>query len=180
MNCYHGVISVTEAEQRLRGNRLDSSYLVRESTVKEGTFILCYLLNDVVTEVIIPSAETNYLDAALDIEHVIRSVEHRLLHPVTGPVVTRTWRVWSSHQSPELTCPVCSEVFTDKKKRQLHERNHKLSNCDKCQLYVRMNGTTKHKKRCKGTGELLSCHFHGCDYSTHWVADMTKHKVCVT
>ena len=179
MDYFHGTLGHIEAEERLRTARMDKAYLVRESVVKEGPFILSYITNERLKHVQVQSAFSEFNEAVLDIEFCVSRLD--LQHPVAPPApVTRYWRPWSSAATAaELTCPACSRECSDKAAYNSHMRNHIVVLCDTCDKYKIKNTINWHKNHCKVTPELI-CEHAGCDYTTRDKSNMTRHKACVT
>ena len=134
MDCFHGSIGDVEAERRLREQRLDSSYLFRESVVESGLFILSHINNERVKHVIVPSEAKCYDDCILDMEHLVGKLNAPLVNPVPPPSeVFNYWR--PGWRVDEQKCPVCSLDFEDKAKQRRHLQVHKLTECSKCHKY---------------------------------------------
>ena len=177
MDCFHGSIGDVEAERRLREQRLDSSYLFRESAVESGLFILSHINNERVKHVIVPSEAKCYDDCILDMEHLVGKLNAPLVNPVPPPSeVFNYWR--PGWRVDELKCPVCSLDFEDKTKQRRHLQVHKLTECSKCHKYEPTNSISNHLKvKCGGAPELLACDHPSCDYRTVYQNAMNRHKV---
>ena len=183
MNCFHGALKPAEAAERLRCNRQDMSYLVRESHSRMGQFIVTYIKSETVKHFVIPTEAKHFHDSILDTEHLVASWAHVLQHPVPPPSpVTSYWRP-GLRDPASLTCSVCSLEFEDQGRLKKHEKSHAVYECMKCQKCFESQKISHHRKICgkeSAAPSVLSCDHPGCGFTTSWKSNLTVHKGCVT
>ena len=84
---YHNVLGFRDAEARLEGR--EGSYLLRESNVKSGLFIISYVKSTSVAHILVPRNDGKYvrqsLEQAVDIAADIVGASDCFKHPVPPP-----------------------------------------------------------------------------------------------
>ena len=86
LSYYHGCLGVTEAERRLRDSGEDGAYLLRESDVKEGMFVISSINDASITHFVVPKSDGKFLKQTYEkathlIVQVVNSIEG-YLYPV--------------------------------------------------------------------------------------------------
>ena len=88
---YHDVLGVREAESRLEGR--EGAYLLRESDVKAGIFIISYVKSSSVSHILVPKKDGRFirqsLEEAVDVAADIQSSSDCFEHPVPPPSQSR-------------------------------------------------------------------------------------------
>ena len=63
---YHEVLSYRDAESRLEGR--EGAYLLRESDVKQGLFVISYVRSSSVKHILVPNKDGRYLQQSQEQE----------------------------------------------------------------------------------------------------------------
>ena len=184
---YHEVLCYRDAESRLEGR--EGSYLLRESDVKKGIFIISYVKSSSVSHILVPNSKGTYhrqsLEQAVDIAADIIAASD-CLHPVpppgqassgsdTGGSDTEASNAGAS-DTEESRCYCCS--FTSSNKKTLHNHHlnlHKLFRCQNCSRYFKNTSFRTHKRKC-GRSENLSFSCSVCGYETIHDKTMRIHR----
>ena len=196
---YHGSITASQAEAKLKSHGEDNCYLFRESAIKKRIFVLSFLRIGQLTHFQVPNSEgknilQNYQEAAKVVEDMIRS-SSSCQHPVPGHfqissklqvvVVNHSYKdlndemnVKIDHKLREeevnLTCWLCDLTMDNKKNFRAHAPKHKVKKCFECGQFIRVNSMSQHQRHCNTVPELINCEL--CDFKSVHVDSMRVHR----
>ena len=175
---FHEVLCYRDAESRLEGRQ--GAYLLRESDVKAGIFVISYVNSSSVSHILVPNEKGKYirqsLEQAVDIAaDIIASTE--CPHPVPPPSQTSSGSTESEASSSasdneSSRCYCCSFVTDKKKTLDSHHKLHKLVKCNHCSKYFKPWSFTSHKRHCNNNAKL-TCGL--CGYETVHSRNMRAH-----
>ena len=176
---YHDVLNYRDAESRLEG-RL-GAYLLRESDVKPGLFVISYVKSSSVAHILVPNKDGRYLrqslEQAVDIAaDIITSSDCH--HPVPPPPPSQSSSSGSESETRasdnnRSRCYCCSFVNSNKKILDSHHKHHKLVRCEHCRQFFTPSTFTTHKRQC-GRSDKYSCKV--CGYQTVHQKTMSDHR----
>ena len=189
MECYHGKLSSSLAEERLRAAGTEGAYLVRESIAQGGAgrFILSRLVQGQIKHTLVPSEFFKFRNAVKDIMSLVSSLHKECLQPLQPQQLLEDRKVASiinvlphhiGRMIPgdyNIFCIVCREnvPFADIKTKEKHvKEQHKVSKCDKCGKFFPRLRVSYHRSKC-GLSEL-TCDI--CEFKTHRIDLMEKHQ----
>ena len=189
MECYHGKLSSSLAEERLKAAETEGAYLVRESIAQGGAgrFILSRLVQGQIKHTLVPSEFFKFRNAVKDIMSLVSSLHKECLQPLQPQQLLEDRKVASiinvlphhiGRMIPgdyNIFCIVCREnvPFADIKTKAKHvNEQHKVSKCDKCGKFFPRLRVSYHRSKC-GLSEL-TCDI--CEFKTHRIDLMEKHQ----
>ena len=192
MECYHGNLSSSQAEERLMAAGAEGAYLVRESIAQGGAgkFILSRLVQGRIKHTLVPSEFFKFRNAVKDIMSLVSSLHKECLQPLQPKQWLEDEKVASiinvlPHRmgvTPlslpgdyNIFCIVCREnvPFADIKTKEKHvKEQHKVSKCHKCGDFFPRLRVSYHKSKC-GLSEL-TCDI--CEFKTQRMDLMEKHQ----
>ena len=174
---YHDVIGLREAESRLEGR--EGAYLLRESDVKAGIFIISYVKSSSVSHILVPKKDGRFirqsLEEAVDVAADIISSSDCFEHPVPPPSPSRDndgsrSSDTSASDNEGSRCYCCS--FKSDSIRD-HLQIHKVTRCPNCSKYFKTGSVRIHKRQCNPS-EKLSCDL--CGFKTIHDVSMRLHR----
>ena len=160
---FHGQISSSVAEERLRFVNADRCYLTRESDVEAGKYVLSCLVNGTVIHYSVPIATYHKLISA-NFKH------DNCQLPVYRP---DTDEKHATTTYPKHTCYVCALQLNTAKEKQFHMKCHRLYECKFCNKYYPDTNFSKHTKKCSPEKHYFECQV--CDYRTLQNHQMKRH-----
>ena len=197
-NSFHGQISSSVAEARLRLFNVDRCYLTRESDVKPGRYILSCLVNGAVIHYSVPKANYDKLISG-NFEH--DKCKFPVFQPDTEkPVKITTYlkhtcyictflslsaedlkHHMSKHHNPvkittypKHTCYVCTFLCLSAKDLKHHmSKHHRLVECTFCNKFIFNDVLHHHKLNCSPDKHYLNCQL--CDYKSLKSFDLKRH-----
>ena len=153
--CYHGQISCSVAEERLKLVNVDQCYLARESDVKPGKYVLSYLVNGSIEHYYIRKCPVNDREASMAaIAYLIQGIDN-CKYPVNPPEENTPEE--KIYNYPPLTCYVCAAQFANEGKLLNHKKTHKLKECTNCSKFILDNSFNYHIARCSETPLFFQC-----------------------
>ena len=190
--CFHGVLSASEAARRLRGSGLAQGYLTRESDVKAGRFIISYLEDTTVKHIIIPGynkmvkmkiSHQRYEDYANIVEIILLSGknfqnQYGLAPPKREPSELKF--ITKLENNPSNICYACDFEAKDVIHLASHKRIHHVHLCKKCKHYFKGQGAYRtHRAKCRPEDVTFYKCEH-CEYRTpSWNQNMKRHVMFV-
>ena len=184
---YHDVIGVRDAESRLEGKQ--DSYLLRESDIKAGLFIISHVKSTSVSHILVPNSDGKFLrqslEDAVEIAAVIIASSDNFQHPVPPPDQSRDTSSASDndgHRSSdnnnnnnnnESRCYCCSFRIEDKKTLDSHLKLHKIIRCPQCSKWFKPSSYSTHKRHCI-SNDKHSCAL--CGYETIHAQSIKNHR----
>ena len=161
---FHGQISSSVAEERLRLANVDRCYLTRESDVEPGKYVLSCLVNETVFHYCVTRA--NY-DKLISGNFEYDNCQFPVYRPDTD-------EKHAMITYPKFTCYVCAfQCTNERKERQIHTKRHRLYECKFCNKLIPDTCFSKHTKKCSPEKHYLNCHI--CDYRTVHNNQMKRH-----
>ena len=157
---YHEVLSYRDAESRLEGR--EGAYLLRESDVKPGLFVISYVKTSSVTHILVPNKDGRYLrqslEQAVDIaaDLIAASECHHPIPPPSQSSSRGSERETSAGDDNRSRCYCCSFTSENRKTLDSHQKLHKLVRCKNCNKFFKPTSYTTHKRQC-GRSDKLSC-----------------------
>ena len=153
--CFHGQISCSVAEERLKSVNVDQCYLARESDVKPGKYVLSYLANGSIEHYYVRKCPVNDREASMAaIEYLIQGIDS-CKYPVNPPEEKIPEEKINNY--PPLTCYVCAAQFANRDKLLNHMKTHKLKECTSCSKFILENSFNSHIRHCSDTPLYFQC-----------------------
>ena len=164
---YHDVISLHNVESRLEGR--NGAYLLRESDVKAGMFIISYVKSSSVSHILVPKSNGKYvrqsLEEAVDRASDIISSSDCFQHPVPPPSPSqdnssasdnegsrsRSSDASSASDNDGPKCYCCGFTCENKRILEGHHKVHKLIKCLQCSKYFKPSSYSTHKRHCNNS-----------------------------
>ena len=197
-NSFHGQISSSVAEARLRLFNVDKCYLTRESDVKPGRYILSCLVNGAVIHYSVPRANYDKLISG-NFEH--DNCQFPVYQPETEkPVKITTYLKHTcyvctflslsakdlkhhmiKHHNPvkittypKHTCYACTFLCLSAKDLKHHMcKHHRLVECTFCNKFIFNDVLHHHKLNCSPDKHYLNCQL--CNYKSLKSFDLKRH-----
>ena len=162
LSYHHDVLGVLQAQDRLRSFDREGAYLLRESDVRPGFFVLSLFKDSSMLHLAVPDKNGKFLRQTLEeackvVEDIVNSCDG-YIHPVPAHSIASNLNDNESGGVQDGTkCYYCS--FTSEVKRILesHMKQHKIVKCEKCFHYVKKGSFSNHKKHCNRIPEELKC-----------------------
>ena len=130
---YHEVLSYRDAESRLEGR--EGAYLLRESDVKPGLFVISYVKTSSVTHILVPNKDGRYLrqslEQAVDIaaDLIAASECHHPIPPPSQSSSRGSEREKSAGDNYRSRCYCCSFTNDNRTTLESHQKLHKVVRC---------------------------------------------------
>ena len=161
---FHGQISSSVAEERLRLVNVDRCYLSRESDVVPGKYVLSCLVKGAVLHYSVPRAAYKKL-----VYSNFKFAECQF--PVDRPDSDEKPAVITY---PKRSCYVCAVQLKDSKDKQSHMQHHRLCECTFCNKFIKYQSFYMvHIKTCSPEKQYIDCQL--CDYKTIRSDVMKRH-----
>ena len=135
-------LGVIHAQERLRSFDREGAYLLRESDVRPGFFVLSLFKDSSMLHLAVPDKNGKFLKQTLEeackvVEDIVNSCDG-YIHPVPAHSIASNLNDNESGGVQDGTkCYYCS--FTSEVKRVLesHMKQHKIIKCENCLKYVK-------------------------------------------
>ena len=157
---YHEVLSYRDAESRLEGR--EGAYLLWESDVKQGLFVISYVKSSSVKRILVPNKDARYLrqslEQAVDItaDLIAASECHHPIPPPSQISSRGTERETSAGDNNRSRCYCCSFINETKRALDSHQ---------KLRSFGLFNVAGAIQQRQKGR-KMMSCLREGCNFQT--------------
>ena len=171
---YHDVIGFRDAESRLEGR--EGAYLLRESDIKAGLFIISHVKSSSVSHILVPNNDGKFarqsLEEAVEIAADIIASSDKLQHPVPPPGQNPDTSSASENDGGSR-CYCCSFSHENKKTLDSHHKIHKIVRCPQCCKYFKPSSYSTHKRHCSKS-DKHSCAV--CGFQTIHAQSIKDHR----
>ena len=173
---FHGTLSSTLAEERLKNAKEARCYLTRISD-KKGCLILSYRVSqNVVKHLLVPKDIddiSNFISTFDNCEVLVKPPVE--FEKEESPKDENIKFSTSISTETAYVCFVCGWRSEDKYNR--HINVHRVIKCINCQKYILANSIADHKKTCLYKDTLVKKQCKLCNFSSHFNSNLKKHMI---
>ena len=185
LSYYHGCLGVSEAEKRLRDSGEDGAYLLRESDVKKGIFVISSINDSSIAHFFPSNCDGKFLrqtyEEASQIVGDIVETSKCYIFPVTPAAGSlKKLDIKSESLDKRSTCYCCRFTSEDHKILEKHKRTHKLSKCYECKRWFKRSTYLSLHRRgfCNKSLDTFRFECQLCGYKTNESSKRVKlHKM---